>query len=534
LLPRRHLLRSAALAAAWSQLALVAGHAGPLLAQETLGPPEAFGWDWLKGHARALSAEAYVDPGDERPAQLAALDWDRYTAIRFDPAHALWHDAKLAFRAQFFHLGIFFRRRVHIHQVEAGTAQEILYDPAMFDYGPNVFDPPLPSDLGFAGFRLHFHTNFNQDVVVFQGASYFRATHWRSHYGMSCRGLAIDTGFDRPEEFPTFTRFWLEKPEPEQTVLTVYALLESPSVTGAYRFDVSPGGDTIMDVECVLYPRAPIERLGIAPMTSMFQYGENDRRVADDWRQEIHDSDGLALWTGAGEWIWRPLVNPRYVRVNSFLDENPRGFGLTQRDRVFENYQDEGAQYERRPSVWVEPKGEWGRGAVMLVEIPTPDETFDNIVAFWKPEAPVEPGQEIALAYRLRWTDGPPEDGVRVARCVATRIGQGGIIGQPTQRKLRKFVVDFAGGDLPLVPKDAPVEPVISVSRGRVEQLTALDGRIRISPLPRPLPSINGWRVTFDIEWETPEPIDIRMYLRLGPTALTETWLYQWDPPPET
>lgn len=501
------------------------------------GAASAFGFDELAARAQALSQQP-PRPPLQAPAELRALTYDQARDIRFRPERALWRDLGLPFEAMFFHLGYVQTQAVRLHEwLPDGTVRPLAYDPAAFDTGRTRIDPAVAQDLGYAGFRIHHALNtpaYKDELVVFQGASYFRATHWRSHYGMSCRGLAIDTGFDRPEEFPTFTRFWLEKPEPEQTVLTVYALLESPSVTGAYRFDVSPGGDTIMDVECVLYPRAPIERLGIAPMTSMFQYGENDRRVADDWRQEIHDSDGLALWTGAGEWIWRPLVNPRYVRVNSFLDENPRGFGLTQRDRVFENYQDEGAQYERRPSVWVEPKGEWGRGAVMLVEIPTPDETFDNIVAFWKPEAPVEPGQEIALAYRLRWTDGPPEDGVRVARCVATRIGQGGIIGQPTQRKLRKFVVDFAGGDLPLVPKDAPVEPVISVSRGRVEQLTALDGRIRISPLPRPLPSINGWRVTFDIEWETPEPIDIRMYLRLGPTALTETWLYQWDPPPET
>jgi glucans biosynthesis protein len=263
----------------------------------------------------------------------------------------------------------------------------------------------------------------------------------------------------------------------------------------------------------------------------MYQFGENDRRASDDWRQEIHDSDGLAMWRGNGERVWRPLVNPPQLRVSYFADESPKGFGLLQRDRSFDHYQDEGARYERRPSVWVEPKGQWGKGGVHLVEIPTADETFDNIVAFWTPAEPVEAGQERELAYKLYWCPEPPFRPQEVAVCVATRIGRGGIIGQPVTRNLRKFVVDFSGGDLPLVPKGAPVEPVIAVSRGQVEQLTALDGRIPISPLARPLPQINGWRLTFDLSWEGIEPIDIRMFLRMGPTTLTETWLYQWTPP---
>ncbi len=530
---RRDLLRNASFLPAWGMLAPVLLHAPSLLAQT---PPqqggldsEPFDWERLKARARELSAAPPVPLRDDRPPSVQALTWDEYNAIRFRPDRGLWVGTDLTFQVQFFHLGIFYNRAVRIFEVADGRARPLAYDPGMFDFGPNRFEPPLTPDLGFAGFRAHFHTNFAQDVAVFLGASYFRATDRNSHYGLSCRGLAVDTGLPRAEEFPFFSAFWLERPRPTDTVLTVYALLESDSVTGAYRFGVAPGGVTVMDVAAHLFPRRPVERLGIAPLTSMYQFGENDRRVSDDWRGEIHDSDGLAMWRGNGEWLWRPLVNPPQLRVSWFADESPRGFGLLQRDRDFAHYQDEGARYERRPSVWVEPRGNWGRGGVHLVEIPTPEETIDNIVAFWTPEAPLEPGREVELAYRLHWAPEPP---VRppVAACVATRVGRGGIIGHGG-RNLRKFVVDFAGGDLPLVPKGALVEPVITVSRGEVEQLTALDGRIRISPLARPLPEIGGWRVTFDLAWEGLEPVEMRMFLRIGPTTLTETWLYQWTPP---
>jgi glucans biosynthesis protein len=528
---RRDLLHAAGTASAWAMLGTVLGHARAALAAATAeGPAQAFSWDQLVAEARQLSTEPWRMPGDQRPGAVAALTWDQYNAIRFNPDHALWADADLPFQAQFFHLGIFFRVAVQIFEVSGDRAWPIQYDPAMFDYGPTRFDPPLPKDLGFAGFRLHFHTNFKQDVVVFQGASYFRATDSQSHYGLSARGLAIDTGLPKPEEFPLFTKFWLVRPEASDNAMTVYALLESESVTGAYRFDIAPGGTTVMDIQCRLFTRKAIERLGLAPLTSMFQFGENDHRVADDWRQEIHDNDGLSMWTGRGEWIWRPLVNPPQLRVSWFQDENPKGFGLLQRDRDFDHYQDEGAQYERRPSAWIEPGGDWGKGAVQLVEIPTADETFDNIVAFWNPAEPVQAGAEIELAYKLYWCVEPP---VRsdLAKCIATRTGKGGIIGHPSKPPMRKFVVDFAGGDLPLLPKGAPVEPIITLSRGRIEHLTALDGRIQISPLARPVPEIGGWRITFDLSWEGTDPIDIRMFLKIGPTTLTETWLYQWSPP---
>lgn len=529
---RRNLLGAASVLPAFGVVADTLFRSHALMAQPALGPEEPFDWEWLKGFARDLAAQPYQAPGDQRPPQVAALTWDQYEAIRSRPEHALWADTDLPFRVQFFHLGSYFQAAVRLFVVDGGTARPIEYDPSLFDYGPTRFEPPLPHDLGFAGWRLHYHTNFPQDVAVFLGASYFRATDAGDQYGISCRGLAIDTGLGRPEEFPRFSRFWLVRPRPQDTALTVFALLESESVTGAYRFGIAPGGVTTMDIAAQLFPRKPIERLGIAPMTSMFWFGENERRDVDEWREEIHDSDGLSMWKGNGEWIWRPLANPPSLRVSSFVDENPRGFGLLQRDREFTHYQDEAFRYERRPSVWVEPLQPWGPGRVTLVEIATVDETFDNIVAFWQPEAPVVPGQSLELSYRLHWAQQPPVQ-PSVAQCANTRIGPGGVIGfvQPNPKNLRKFVIDFIGGDLPLIPKDAPVEPVISLSRGKVEPVTSLGGLFRVSPFLRPLPQIGGWRVTFDISWEGTEPIDMRLFLRLGPTTLTETWLYLWSPP---
>jgi glucans biosynthesis protein len=275
-----------------------------------------------------------------------------------------------------------------------------------------------------------------------------------------------------------------------------------------------------MDIDAAIYPRAPIERLGVAPLTSMFQHGENDRRAASDWRPEIHDSDGLSLWTGSGEWLWRPLSNPARLRFNAFQDENPRGFGLLQRDREFDHYQDDGAYYNRRPSLWVEPRGGWGKGSVQLVELPTQDETFDNIVAFWNPQDKPQPGQELLFAYRLYWGARTPFSSP-LAHVVATRTGIGGTVGRPRAYPSWRFVVDFSGGPLPMLAEKAQVEAVISPSRGELENVST-----------RPLPSLHGYRVTFDIKsiGESSDPVDLRMYLRLGSQALSETWLYQWSP----
>lgn len=488
-----------------------------------LGKPEPFDYARLKGRARAMADRPHVPPSSDLPEAVRALDYDRYQTIRHLPEHGLWAGSRLPYDVRFFHLGLFFRTPVHVYEVIDGYAREIAYDAAMFDYGRSGLDAlQLPEGLGFAGFKLLSEADPLRDVAAFLGASYFRAVGSEMQYGASARGLAIDTGMARAEEFPSFIAFWLERPRADATSAVVYALLDSPSVAGAYRFEIGTRASLTMHVDAALYPRAEIERLGIAPLTSMFLHAENDRRVANDWRPEIHDSDGLSMWTGAGEWIWRPLENPGALRFNAYQDENPRGFGLLQRDRDFYHYQDDGAYYDRRPSVWVEPRSGWGKGWVQLVELSTPDETFDNIVAFWHPAQRPRPGQELLYSYRLHWGARVPQPG-GPARAVATRTGLGGVIGRPRTYYSRRFVVDFAGSALSGLGDEAPVEPVITVSGGQIEV-----------PAARPLHAIEGYRVSFDVRpaEQTAGPIDLRLFLRLDGRALTETWLYQWTPPP--
>lgn len=513
-------------------LATVAGaHALPLSAlmlrrsakADEAGDTQPFSYSWLKGHARALAREDWQSAKGDLPRALTSLSWDDYQAIRFRPEKALWRGEDSTFRIQLFHLGLYFESPVRIHEVRDGRARELSYQPEYFRYEGEQPLGSLPSDLGYAGFRVHFHTDYKRDLAAFLGASYFRAVGSDRQYGLSARGLAINTGLEEPEEFPEFTAFWLEKPADGSDQLVVYALLDSPSTTGAYGFTLNPGRDMVMKVDVALYPRRPMERVGIAPLTSMYQTGENDRRLAYDWRPEIHDSDGLAVLNGQGEWLWRPLVNPRSVRVNSFVDNNPGGFGLLQRDREFAHYQDDGVFYDLRPGAWVEPQASWGAGSVLLVEIPTRDETFDNIVAFWKPEQPLEPGHEYLYAYTLTWGAEPPNRPTNLATVRATRTGLGGVVGQKRQYFSWRFAVDFVGGPLAMLASDAEVEPVITASRGRTEISSA-----------RPLASGSGYRAMFDlVPDDSLEPIDLRLQLKLGEQVLTETWLYQYTPPPQ-
>jgi len=500
---------------------------GPLVYGTGIQPvydsrPQAFSYAWLKVHARALAAGAYVSREGDLPQSLKTLSWDEYQAIAFRADQALWRYDKSAFQIQLFHLGLYFQQPVKIHEVVDRQAAELAYRQDLFRYRGEQPLGDLPGDLGYAGFRVHYHNNFALDLAAFLGASYFRAVGSEMQYGLSARGLAIDTGMNREEEFPRFSEFWLEKPAPGSQLLRIWALLDSPSTTGAYAFVLDPGRNMVVDVDVALYPRTEITGAGIAPLTSMYQVGENDDRMGYDWRPEIHDSDGLAMRNGNGEWLWRPLVNPANLRFNSFQDNNPVGFGLLQRDRDFDHYQDDGVFYNRRPSLWVEPRGDWGRGSVDLVEIPTVDETFDNIVAFWHPAKPLLPGREYLYSYRLHWGEQAPIRSYELATVQATRTGLGGVVGQKRTHFAWRFAVDFAGGALEMLSREADVEPVITVSRGEVEITSA-----------RPLPAIDGYRAMFDlVPDDSAEPINIRLFLRLGGEPLTETWLYQYTPPP--
>jgi len=485
---------------------------------EELGTPQPFDFDWLKAKAQELAGKPIAEP-PIRASLLDRIDYDIYQKIRFRPQKNLWADETSRYPVQLFHLGRYVQRPVKIYLVENGMAREVLYSPAYFDYGGTGFDKKLPSNLGFGGFRLMGPNEGDNDWLVFLGASYFRSAGELKQYGLSARGIAVDTAVPGPEEFPSFTRFWLEPTGDKKDVVTIYALLEGNSLTGAYRFDCQRKAGVIMEAEAALFVRRDIARLGIAPLTSMFWFGEHNRHLATDWRPEIHDSDGLAIWTGYGERIWRPLNNPEVPRTSAFVDENPKGFGLLQRDRNFAHYQDDGVFYERRPSLWVEPLTPWGKGAVQLVELPTDDEIHDNIVAFWVPDEPVKAGARLSYRYRLHWVADAPYPMQKLGRAISTRIGRGGIPGRPRPEGSRKFVIDFAGGMLESLTKQDKVVAEVTHSRGEISNRYALQ-----------VVGTKIWRAFFDLQADGVEPVELRCFLRLGDQALTETWLYQYLP----
>ncbi|CAN5609390.1 glucan biosynthesis protein D [soil metagenome] len=497
-----------------------------------LGTPSPFSFDRLTALAKSLAAKPYVADKPPAPEVVDRIDYETHGKIRFDTESALFRSGPGAFPATFFHLGRFFPTPVHMHVLDAAggesQSREILYDPAYFTMPPDSPARQLPKGAGFAGFRfqesrlgdpqkLDWQKN---DWVAFLGASYFRAIGGLFQYGLSARGIAVDVAVaDRPEEFPAFTRFYFEPPADGGNTVTVHALLEGPSITGAYRFVMQRTQAVVMDIECRLFLRRDVARLGIAPLTSMFWYGETNKPTGIDWRPEVHDSDGLAMWTGGGERIWRPLNNPTQPRASAFADAKPRGFGLLQRDRNFDHYQD-GVFYDKRPSLWVEPVGDWGEGEVQLIEIQTDDEIHDNIVAFWVPEAPATQGSALALRYRLHWTDREPY-APALAECVATRLGRGGQPGQPRPVGVRKFMVEFRGGTLANLPFGTKPELVLTASRGSFSYTFS-------EPVPNGVPG--HWRAQFDFSVDGTEPVDLRLYMKTGDQALTETWLYQYQP----
>jgi periplasmic glucans biosynthesis protein len=478
-----------------------------------LGPSQPFDFETLATRTRELAASPYVPPVIKASDTIERIDFEAQLDIEYRPDRTIMPGTPTPIRL--FHPHQFAKEGVHVHLVQSGSAREIEYNPDLFTFGPKAaFARDLPPDVGFAGFRV-LNPNLKGDWLAFQGASYFRSSGELDQYGLSARGLAVDCGLS-PEEFPLFTHFYLE---PANDGVVVYALLDSASIAGAYRFVCRKQKTVTMDAEARLFARKHIKRLGIAPLTSMFWYSELSRADAPDWRPEIHDSDGLAIWTGDGERLWRPLNNPKAVMTNSFVDRTPKGFGLLQRDRNFDNYEDDGVFYDRRPSLWIEPLSDWGEGAVALVEIPTDAEIHDNIVAFWLPKRPVNAGDELAFSYRLHWTSEEPFV-PPIARVVSTRRGRGGRPGVVERHAYVKYVIDFAGGEIGRYQTGDPVEPVITTSRGKVVEPYA----IRVNTTDR-------WRIVFDLDPQGTLPVDMRAFLRrTSGEALTETWLYQHLP----
>lgn len=482
--------------------------------------------DTLGERAQRLAQAPWQAPDTLEAPALEALDYDAHRQIRFRPEHALWR-GESDFQVQFLHAGFLFGQPVQVFEwVEEGR-QPIPFEPGLFRYDDDAARLTFEQRAagGFSGLRLHYPLNradYGDEFLVFQGASYFRLVGRGQRYGLSARGLAVDTARLGSEEFPAFTEFHLQRPAPEDRHVNLYALLEGPSVTGAYAFRVQTTEPVTVDVEARLFARRDLTGLGIAPLTSMYTHGDLTGPIDADFRPRVHDSEGLLVRTRAEEWIWRPLTRPEAPRVSAFLDAAPSAFGLMQRTRGFADYLDQEARYDLRPGLWVEPgEGDWGAGRVVLLELPTPDETHDNIVAFWAPDSPMVAGESRRFTYRLtpRWERPPGHD---LAHVVRTRSGPFGVPGQgaPAPLEQRRFVVDFKGGPLGRLEGSLPVRAHLELHQGQLVE----------PPRVRALPE-GGWRATFVVAGRAEAPADMRLQLRLHDQVLTETWQHIWDGP---
>jgi glucans biosynthesis protein len=465
----------------------------------------------VRNLAREMAQKPWQAADNTLPDVLGNLKYSGYQTLRFDKSKALWRGDGAKFTVEFFHRGFLYKDRVDILEVVDGQARPIHYSSDMFDL--SKIDPKPDGDLGFAGFRVYYPLNrpdVMDEICVFLGASYFRAVARGQGYGLSARGLAIKTGDPGGEEFPLFRRFWLERPAKGSDVMVIHALLDSQSATAAFRFTIRPGAETAMDTEMVLYPRTELAQAGLAPMTSMFFFDANNRSGFDDYRAAVHDSHGLAMLTGKGERIWRSLNNPHTLQISAFQDASPRGFSLVQRERDFFDYEDLEADYEKRPSLWVEPIGDWGEGSVMLVELPSDREVNDNVVAFWRPRDKFVAKGEYFLSYRLHWCWEPAEDPA-LAKVAQMRCGL------TFDQKDRQFVIDFAGGALKGRAENQPPAIDLHSNKGQLQNATL-----------QPMPGGLAWRLSFQLVTGGEKVIELNARLLDSGQPITESWTYRW------
>ena len=500
--------------------ALALGHGVKGFAQETDAsepsePATPFGFESVASIAAGVASRDWDNPSRPLTGPFKDISYDAYRAIRFKRDFDPWKDIA-GYGLDLLSPGMIFHEPVRMNFVTGGVPRPMPFDPAVFDYDPNFFsgdpDQAAPDEMGWSGFRIRHALNrpdVLDELAVFQGASYFRVLGRGNHYGLSARGLAIGTGSAEGEEFPVFREFWVHDPNPETGSVTIQALLDSMSVAGAYEFVIAPGATSVLTTRVALFPRSDLARAGIAPLTSMYWFGPAANAGQDDYRPAVHDSDGLKMITGSGQQLWRVLGNPAKLQISAFVDENPRGFGLIQRPRAFSDYEDAEARYESRPSAWIEPTGDWGKGTVTLIEIPVDSEFHDNIVSYWQPAEPLKAGTRADFGYRLGFGETVVEDGT-LANVVSTRSGL-----SINRKGVRSFVIDF---DLaPFAGRDDP-EIQINAARGQIDH-----------PYLLRLPEQKLMRLSFEYQPDGTQASDLSAVLKGAEGNLTETWLYRWS-----
>lgn len=505
---RRNLLRAGVASA-------VIGLSSRVLAQQ---PPaalpaegESFDRTTVVELARSISKRPYVAPNAALPDWLSGLNFEQYSAIRNRADRNVWAEAQKGFVLEPLHRGFIYQAPVQLFVVEGGKIRRLVYSTQRYDLG-RLTPPPTVGDIGFSGVRIVRTAGETapREVATFQGASFIKAAARFQASGVVARALSLKTADPRGEEFPFFKAFWIEQPTADDVII-VHALLDSESVAGAYTFTIRVGEVTFIDTEAAIFPRVLLDNVGFAGMQATYLFGANDRRGIDDYRPAVYEVSGLQMVSGVGEWIWRPVTNPRQLQISAFMDENPRGFGFVQRDRDFAQFQDHEARFESRPTLWIEPIGDWRAGNVQLVEIPSDNEIHDNILAQWRPKEPLQPGSEHFIAYRQHWCWTPP-DRPPVAIVVGTRTGR------TSQQRRRRFVVDFAGEKL-AATKPEDISANFWASNNGLNNVRLIHG-------------VGGklTRVAFDLETGNENLIELRLNLKSGETPVSETWLYRWTP----
>ena len=490
--------------------ALVAAGGGSVgvASAEPLAQPVPFTPDTVLKAAMALASTPFKAPEAPLPSVFSGLSFEQYAAIRRAPGTAIWADEKVGFSLEPLHRGFVYTTPVAINIVESGLSQRVIYDPANFDFGrPDI--PAAMGDLGFSGLRILRDSDQGfEDAAIFQGASFYRSRARGQHFGVTARGLSIRTGDEPGEEFPLFREFWVEKPTPASNTLTMHALLDSASVTGAFRFTIRPLETTIIDTEMTLIAREATDKFGVAGMAASYLFSPLDHRRTDDWRAAVYEATGLQILSGKGEWLWRPVTNRETLQISAFADQNPRGFGLSQRSRSFDAFYDDEGRWELRPTLWIEPIGDWGDGDLRLLEIPAPSETNANIVAQWRPKAGIVPGAPRSLAYRQFWCWTPPSKPL-LAICTSSRSGKIG--------PLRRFAVEMTGDVFADAQKASATVAVIAANPGKIVTTRLFPYKDRRSV-----------RVLFDLDPGSETYSEIRLTLTLDNQPASETWLFRW------
>lgn len=493
---------------------------GPAMAQGGEGNPvdpeeiNPFSEDFLFNRAKSLAAKPFEVPKLLMPPELSDLNAQQYSAIQYKADQSIWRNEPLGYQLRLFHTGFQYKTPVDIRIIDGNIARRFKYSTSLFDFQAPVTAPAADSQAGFSGFRALAplaRPDTMEEFLIFQGASYFRAIATGQAFGMSARGVCINTAQATGEEFPVFRSFWIQKPTPGgDRRMLLYALLDGPSLTGLYKFRIEPGRPTMMEVECTLFPRKPLTHVGIAPLTSMYYFGAADSSRLDDYRPNVHNSDGLLVWTGSGDWIWRPVVNHERLQYSAFSDRNPKGFGLLQRERAFQAYQDIDARFGNRPSVWVEPLGDWGEGTIDLIELPTRSEIYDNVVSFWRPKTPLTETGSHNFRYKLHWCWEPPVRSTK-AHVAETRVGAAG------KPENRYFVVDFVSDSSCNGCNVGPFTADVYAGEGEIRNVAVRNN-----------PGTGGQRVTFEFRPGRVEQTDLRCQLRQNGQAISEIWIYRW------